>query len=190
MQSKNQSSELDNFFSEIYRLHYGELCDYAMRFIDDRDECEEIVQDIVFKLWQQKELLGTIKSIRAYLYRSVHNRCLNYIKHELHKEKYIDKAWGELKKIELQNFEDVQNRELEEKLHGAINDLPDRCREVFMLSRFDGKKNKEISEQLGISIKAVEANITRALGAIREKLKSYLHIDLLVTITVLFFLNI
>jgi len=157
-----------------------------MRFIDDRDDAEEIVQDIIFKLWQQKELLESIKSLKAYLFRSVHNRCLNFIKHELHKEKYIDKAWGELKKIELENFEDMQNRELEEKLNNAIHALPERCREVFLLSRFEGKKNKEISEQLGISVKAVEANITRALVSVREKLKSYLNVNLLVAISLLF----
>lgn len=177
MQLGTNDREIEKYFEVIYRLHYAELCEYANRFLDQEEDCEEIVQEIIMKLWEQRNTLDAIKSIRAYLYRSVHNRCLNVIKHQAHKDKYVDKSWAELKRIEMQNFEDGQSRELEEKLLTAIGALPDRCREVFMLSRFDGKKNKEIAEQLGISIKAVEANITRALQSIRENLKSYLDVN-------------
>jgi RNA polymerase sigma-70 factor (ECF subfamily) len=182
-QSPNKK-EAEQLFAEIYSKHYSELCIYAVRFLKDEDEAEEIVQEIIFKLWEQREQLENVNSLRSYLYRSVHNRCLNYIKHQLHKNKYQDKAYVEMKKLELESAEDYQQKELEDKVHAAIHSLPDRCKEVFQLSRFEGKKNKEISDHLGISVKAVEANITRALSALRESLDKYLKIELIVILTI------
>jgi len=185
MSQSQKNKETEQLFAEIYRKHYSELCIYAMRFLKDEDESEEIVQEIIFKLWEQREQLETVNSLRSYLYRSVHNRCLNYIKHQLHKDKYSEKAYIEMKKLELESAEDYNNKELEEKVHSAISELPDRCKEVFQLSRFEGKKNKEISEQLGISIKAVEANITRALTSLRGSLDKYLKVELIVLFAVI-----
>lgn len=182
MESQQQETDFDKLFAEIYSKHYNELCIYAQRFLKDNDESEEIVQEIIFKLWEQREQLETVKSLRSYLYRSVHNRCINYIKHLQHKNKYSDKAWIEMKKIELEAAEEYNNKELEEKMNIAIDGLPQRCKEVFQLSRFEGKKNKEISEHLGISVKAVEANITRALTTLRENLNKYLKVEMVIII--------
>jgi len=186
MSQSDNNKETEQIFADIYSKHYSELCIYAMRFLKDEDEAEEIVQEIIFKLWEQREQLEAVNSLRSYLYRSVHNRCLNYIKHQLHKDRYSDKAFIEMKKLELESAEDYNNKELEEKVHSAISELPDRCKEVFQLSRFEGKKNKEISEHLGISVKAVEANITRALSALRESLDKYLKVELIVLLAVFF----
>ena len=186
MSQSDNIKDIEKIFAEIYKNHYSELCIYAMRFLNDEDEAEEIVQEIIFKLWEQREQLESVNSLRSYLYRSVHNRCLNYIKHQMHKNKYSDKAFVEMKKMELEAAEDYHNKELEEKVHSAIADLPDRCKEVFKLSRFEGKKNKEISEHLGISIKAVEANITRALSSLRENLDKYLKIELIILFVIIF----
>lgn len=186
MSQSQKDKETEQIFADIYRKHYSELCIYALRFIKDEDEAEEIVQEIIFKLWEQRDQLDAVNSLRSYLYRSVHNRCLNYIKHQLHKTKYSDKAYLEMKKLELESAEDYNNKELEEKVHTAIGNLPDRCKEVFQLSRFEGKKNKEISEQLGISVKAVEANITRALTSLRESLDKYLKLELVILLTAFF----
>ena len=184
-QSQN-TKESEQIFAEIYRKHYSELCIYALRFLKDEDEAEEIVQEIIFKLWEQREQLESVNSLRSYLYRSVHNRCLNYIKHQIHKNKYSDKAYLEMKKLEMESAEDYNNKELEQRVHAAISELPDRCKEVFQLSRFEGKKNKEISEHLGISVKAVEANITRALTSLRSSLENYLKVELIIFIAVFF----
>ena len=185
LQSPN-IKDTEKLFSEIYKKHYTELCIYAMRFLKDEDEAEEIVQEIIFKLWEQRNQLEEVNSIRSYLYRSVHNRCLNYLKHQIHKNKYSDRAYIEMKKMELESAEEYQNKELEEKVHSAIAELPERCKEVFQLSRFEGKKNKEISDHLGISIKAVEANITRALSSLRESLGAYLHVELIIILAIFF----
>lgn len=164
----------DLIFEEIYSKYYSGLCTYAYNFIPDYDEAEEIVQGIILKLWEQKDNLDVIQSLKSYLYRSVKNTCLNYLKHQKLEEKYKEKAWVELKKIEADFIDPYHNKELEYHITNAIKELPDRCREVFELSRFEGKKNKEISEHLDISTKAVEANITRALSTLRKKVAEYM----------------
>lgn len=167
----------DSIFETIYNQYYKGLCNYAYNFIPDVDEAEEIVQSIILKLWEQKENLEAIQSMKSYLYRSVKNTCLNYIKHQKLENKYKEKAWTDLKQIETEFIDPYHNTELETQINQAINELPERCREVFELSRFEGKKNKEISEHLDISIKAVEANITRALSTLRKKVAEYMQTE-------------
>jgi RNA polymerase sigma-70 factor (ECF subfamily) len=167
--------EWEDYFQSIYTDYYPALCIFAKTFIYDIDESEEIVQGVVLKLWEQKESIKGIQSIKSYLYRAVRNTCLNYIKHQKLENRYRDSAWVELKKVESDFIDPYQNTELEEHLNSAIQELPDRCKEVFEMSRFDGLKNKEISDKLDISIKAVEANITRALSSLRKKIAIYLQ---------------
>ncbi len=169
---KKQSWE--DLFQTIYNDYYSSLCVFAKSFLHDSDEAEEIVQGVILKMWEQKENLSEINSIKSYLYRAVRNTCLNYIKHQKLETKYKDTAWVELKKIEENFIDPYQNKELEEYIQASIEELPSRCKEVFELSRYDGMKNKDISEHLEISVKAVEANITRALSALRKKIGAYL----------------
>lgn len=177
---KNIESHQDweKFFQSIYTQYYPGLCIFAKTFLYDRDEAEEIVQGVILKLWEQKEAISEIQSLKSYLYRAIRNTCLNYIKHQKLESKYRDSAWVELKKIESDFIDPYQNTELEEHISGAIQELPERCKEVFNMSRFEGLKNKEISEKLDISVKAVEANITRALSFLRKKIGSYLQSEL------------
>lgn len=163
------------YFESIYVQYYSSLCVFAKTFVNDNDEAEEIVQGIILKLWEQKESLLEIISLKSYLYRAVRNTCLNYIKHQKIESQYRDSSWIKLKEIESDFIDPYQNTELEEHINEAIAELPERCREVFELSRFDGLKNKEISEKLTISVKAVEANITRALSSLRKKIELYIH---------------
>ncbi len=172
-----QNGNWDAVFETIYSQYYTGLCTYAHSFIPDADEAEEIVQGIILKMWEQKENLENIISLKSYLFRSVKNTCLNYIKHQKLEEKYREKAWVELKKIEADFIDPYHNTELEHHISEAIKELPERCREVFEMSRFEGKKNKEISDYFNISIKAVEANITRALSILRKKVGEYMQTE-------------
>ncbi|MFO7869228.1 MAG: RNA polymerase sigma-70 factor [Bacteroidales bacterium] len=170
-----EEQKWETFFESIYTQYYTDLCVFAQSFVYDRDESEEIVQSIILKLWEHKENAAEIKSLKSYLYRSVRNTCLNYIKHEKIKHQYQDTSWIKLKEIESNFIDPYQKTELEEHITNAISSLPERCREVFEMSRFDGLKNKEISNQLDISVKAVEANITRALSSLRKKCKEFIN---------------
>ena len=169
------NQDWEQYFELIYVHYHASLCVFAKSFVNDIDEAEEIVQNVILKLWEQKESLYKIISLKSYLYRAVRNTCLNYIKHQKIVQQYKDAAWIKLKEIESDFVNPYQNTELEEHINNAIAELPERCREVFELSRFDGLKNKEISAKLSISVKAVEANITRALSSLRKKIEAYTH---------------
>lgn len=169
-----QQNKWDIIFEQIYSDYYLPLCVYAQSFVADADEAEEIVQGIILKMWEQKENLESIQSLKSYLYRSVRNTCLNYIKHKKIEARYKQQAWLELKEIEADFVNPYTNVELKEEIERAVESLPERCRQVFEMSRYEGRKNREISEVLGISIKAVEANITRALQNVRQKLDTYM----------------
>lgn len=178
---------MQKLFQDIYDKYYNGLCVFAARFVRSDEEAEEIVQEVILKLWENKENLHNIASLKSYLYRAVYNRSLNYLNHLSKEIKYRDKAWVELKKKELAATDKILETELETQIAEAVDKLPARCREVFELSRFSGLKNKDIAEQLNISIKAVEANISRALQSLRQSLKEYLPIELII-ITIFFYI--
>jgi len=181
------SGEIEIFFKKIYASYYSDLCHYAMRFLRNTEDSEEIVQGIIHKLWENRDSLHEIQSLKSYLYRAVHNRCLNQIKFNRRTDDFKDSALKELKKIEQDQTEEIYKTDLTEHINNAIELLPDRCREVFTLSRFKGLKNKEIASDLGISIKAVEANISRALVSLRKNLKEFLTIEMIIFTFALFF---
>jgi len=173
---KSSERKWENYFQKLYTKHYAPLCVYATSIVQDDDEAEEMVQSVILKLWEQKESLESIALMKAYLYRAVKNTCLNHLKHKRIAAIYADSAYDELKEMEASHVDPFLTAELQVRINDAIQALPDRCREVFELSRFENKKNKEISEMLDISIKAVEANITRALLTLKKQFSDILHI--------------
>lgn len=161
----------DSFFQSIYKTYYSRLCVFAHSFLQDEDEAEEIVQNVILKLWEQRGKINEIDNMPAYLYRSVRNHCLNAIKHNKISNIYKTEVWNELKDIEIQATGSISEEEEEKQikqLKNAIETLPERCQEVLKMSKFEGLKNKEIAEELNISLKAVEANISRAFSLIRK----------------------
>ncbi len=166
------SNDWNALFKTIYARYYSKLCSFARMFVSNNEEAEEIVQNSILKLWEQRHNIDTIDNLNAYLFRSVKNHCLNAINHKKIEEKYKSQAWTELKMLEIQSLETDTNEGLREiQLKNAIHELPERCKEVLILSKFDGLKNKEIAQKLDISIKAVEASITRAFTLLRKKIK-------------------
>ncbi len=130
------------------------------------------MQDVFFKIWERRELLEITTSLKAYLYRSVHNACLNHIKHQKVKQAYSDFYRENHEEQDDHNPSDQQ--ELEQQVMDAMDALPEKCREVFELSRFEGLKYREIAERLSISEKTVENQMGKAFKILREKLSVYL----------------
>ena len=162
-------AEWNERFQSIYQQYYAKLCIYATSILSNDEESEEIVQNVIYKLWEQREKFNEIENLQPYLYRSVKNLCINIINRQKTEDKYKSEAWIELKNIELHAIEPLEtNQEQENKLHEAIEQLPERCKEVLLLSKFQGMKNKEIAEHLDVSVKAVEASITRAFTLLRK----------------------
>jgi RNA polymerase sigma-70 factor, ECF subfamily len=157
-------------FESLFRSSYVSLVRYARTMIKDHDTAEEIVQDLFFRLWQDKEKLNIESSLNGYLFRSVHNRCLHYIEHARVVERHAEEmSYQQTESIESPS--DILNyKELQEKVARIIERLPERCGKIFTMSRFEGLKYTEIAEKLSVSVKTVEANMGRALKEFRKEL--------------------
>jgi RNA polymerase sigma-70 factor, ECF subfamily len=174
IQSGNESA-----FEMIFKAYYQPLCRYAYSFLEDKEEAEEVVQSAFITVWEKRKSLDIQTSLKSYLYRMVRNSCLNVIKHEKVKQQHVA---HELAVTEV-SYESVSQKvyatELEIKISEAMKALPEQCRLVFQLSRFEELKYQEIADQLKISVKTVENHMGKALKIMREQLKEYLPLFLL-----------
>ena len=161
-------------YEGLFKSHYPELTLYAMRFVQDMENAEAIVQDIFFNLWNKREKLEIKVSLKSYLYRTVKNACLNVLKHQKVEHKYKEHFSRELQIDEMSPDNWMVESELSDKITGAIEKLPPERKKVFVLSRFEELKYREIAEKLDISIKTVENQMGKALKFLREELKDYL----------------
>ncbi len=173
-------SRLDNIrngdakaFEEVFRQHYQSLCRYAISILKKQDESEDIVQQVFVNFWEKREKTIITGSLQSYLFRSVHNYCLNAIKHEKVKTSYQSYNLLFEMQYELTADKILQNSELENKIEMAINELPSECRKIFKMNRIEEMKYKEIAEKLGLSIKTVENQIGKALKHLRISLADY-----------------
>lgn len=161
-------------FDSIYTEHYAALHQYAYTILSDRELAEEMVHQVFLKILEKGGQVNVHTSLKAYLYRAVHNECLNYYKHQKVKQAHIEYAAQDVKGAVESPSGAIQYKELEKQLHAAINELPEQCRTVFQMSRFEELKYAEIALQLGISIKTVENQISKALKRLRIQLVDYL----------------
>lgn len=157
----------------LFRQYYGPLCSHAVRFVYNREVAEDLVAEVFYTFWKKKLHEQITTSFRAYLFTSVRNKSLTYIKWEFDKEKSEeleenDKASSTLEPDEVMEFD-----ELYLHIEKTINLLPPQCQKVFLMSRFEGKSYKEIAEKLNVSGKAVEAHISKALVTLRKALQHY-----------------
>ncbi len=163
-------------FDELFRVYAKPLFYYAAKFVDD-DAAKDIVQDTFEKLWSDPSL-KVHRSLNALLFTMVRNNCLHHLEKQKVRNKYLETSRLALKEEELRFYMEERSslieRDMEQKLSEVLERLPDRCRQIFRMSRFENKKNKEIAEELQISVKAVEKQISRALATIRTEMKDYL----------------
>lgn len=176
MNLKNLILKIKNDDSKAFDLlfydNYEVLCNYAFSIIKDFEASEDIVQDFFVKIWVNRANLTPSKFSKSYIFRSVHNSCLNYIKHQFVKDKYQSVQHISDR---IDDFQDsLEDFELMQQIELAIQKLPDKCRNIFCLSRFEGLKYKEIAARLNISENTVDTQIRRALQFLRDDLKQYL----------------
>lgn len=157
-------------FNKLFNEFYSPLCRFAIGFVIDHDSAEEIVQQVYVNLWSKHEQIDTGKSIRTYLYTSVKNRCLNYLRDQKKFRSYYLDVEAELE-IPVAEKDIISEADLNKQITEALDKLPPKCREIFMLCRFEDMKYKEIAEKLNISQKTVEAQMSKALKIMREELK-------------------
>ena len=160
-------------FDAIFRANYALLVRVAEAMLRERATAEEIAQDVMLELWRRREALDVTESVRGYLLQATRNRTLNALRHkaiERKSEPQVIEGTAHLPPTDAA----AREGEIELALQGAIAELPDRCRQVFELSRVDGLKYAEIARRLGISVKTVEVQMGKALRILRERLKAWL----------------
>lgn len=172
-------------FRYIYDRHYVLLCHFAEQLLNDLPLAEEVVDDVIFYLWEHRTEVEITYSLRAYLIRAVRNRCLNELNSLGNR---IESRVSSLSVAENLEFLDaifVEERtplghlleqELEDELLRRIDELPSECKAVFKKSRFEGKKYEEIAEELHISVNTVKYHIKNALAYLQEKMGTYLKL--------------
>lgn len=165
-------------FSAIFHKYYKPLCDYAYQFVSFED-VEEIVQDIMLWLWQNHDTLFIRTSLHSYLYKAVHLRCLTRIEQNLAKQRMESRYKERIGEIQYLLPEEYQTEELVNRIHQAIDRLPDKFRQAFVMHRFEDCSYKEIAEKLNVSPKTVDYRIQQALKLLREDLREYFPILLL-----------
>ncbi len=162
-------------FEQLFKQYYQRLCTYAAGMLD-ADDAEEVVQQLFLNFWEKRLQLTISVSLKSYLYRAVHNACLNKIKQAKVRQLYAEEHIKTTAPGYEHTSQSLFKTELENQIHKAINTLPEQCRLVFKLSRFEEMKYAEIAEHLGISIKTVENHMGKALRIMREQLKEYLPV--------------
>jgi RNA polymerase sigma-70 factor, ECF subfamily len=170
----------EKIYELIFRQYYNQIVAFGYNFVDDKYIAENIAQESFINLWLNRKKVGQPAGIKSFLYTSAKSRCLNHLRDKKRRSQHIIQI-TDLREIDLNvkildsfDFSGYDFIELEALIKGAIEELPERCKEVYSKSRFEGKKNSEIAEELNISIQAVEANITRAIKKLRINLSDYL----------------
>ena len=158
-------------FSRLFDGYYASLCFFAAKYLGDMDLSRSLVQQVFFDLWVKREKIDVKLSVKSYLYRSVKNRCIDYLR----KNKSNSEISDSVEKLSQTPFRDLaEEAELNDRINKSINQLPEKCREVFLLCRFEGLKYAEIAQKLNISVKTVEMQMGIALKKLRESLSDFL----------------
>ncbi|SCY52039.1 RNA polymerase sigma-70 factor, ECF subfamily [Flavobacterium anhuiense] len=190
--NKNVRFELDLFhsfkegdetaFKFFYDKYFKRIQSFSIQFIYDQDEAENLAQEALLHLWQSRENVESLNGIQAFLFTYAKSKCLNLIRHNKVKNKFKNDLLNHKERelnIEVLNsiqFDPLELTELERIIHESISYLPPKTREVFIKKRFENKKNAEIAEELGVSLKAVEAHMTKALKILKTRLSDYLFL--------------
>lgn len=186
MQSSNDRIILDRKkFEELFREHFVHLCNFAGQYVSDHDAAKDITQKVFINLWENRDKIDVRQSVISYLFTSVKNRSLNYLRdHKKYRSRILDLDCSD---VELSIPEEsMEMEDLRRRIRATLDLLPEKCRVVFEMSRYEDKKYREIAEELNISQKTVEAHMSKAIKSLREQLKEYIHLLWIVTIIDIF----
>ena len=175
-------------FEHIFKSLYNQLVGFCTQFVSNREDAKGIAQEAFVNLWLNRNKLEKPTGVSAFLYTGARSACLKHIRHKNVVKKYTESRLNEIEReiqfesLDNLDFDSLEYVELNELIQQSIKSLPDKCRMVFEKKRFEGKTNKEIAEEMGITVKSVEANMTRALKALKKGLAEYLPLFLIITI--------
>ncbi len=173
---------LQDNFDKIYLAYFYRLHRFAKEYVLSDEDAENIVQDVFLMLWEKRHIVEVQISLTAYLFSLVKNKCIDYLRHKNVSQEFKEELNYKLSSLEEINQAFRSDEEIEKFVTDAINKLPERCRVIFIKSRIEGKKYKEIAEELNISVNTVENQMSIALKKLRVELKDYLPLLLFLTI--------
>lgn len=182
--SENSINRLDEVtFEKLFRSHFKGLTWFAVRYVKDVETAKEIVQDVFINLWEKRNTIDPARPVKSYLASSVYNKSLNYIRDNKKFDRDVLSFENLYPEAPYEQTDKLITAELDGKIKEAINELPEKCREIFVMSRFQNLKYQEIADKLKISVKTVEAQMSKALQHMREKLTEFLTILIIIILS-------
>lgn len=171
---EDEHREVNLSYDDLFLCMYPALCTFADKFIQNRSASEDVVQDVFMKLWECFDNFNSEIAVKAFLYRSVRHTCINYIKHEKVKKRYVKDPANDLE-IDQIFFSKLIENETHRVINEALNELPEKCKKIFILS-LNGLKNREIAEDLDLSINTIKTQKLIAQKKLREKLQTLVKV--------------
>jgi len=165
----------DKFMEHLFRTYYAPLCKTVYNITHETEAAEDIVQDVFLKVWRRRDQLDLCQSIKSYLFRSSVNTALNYLEKSRRNTAMEESDHDNIRFSSNSTEETLRQQEVSQRISQAVDALPPKCRTVFALSRYEELSYAEISEQLDISIKAVEKHMSKALKLMRNYLQSFIN---------------
>lgn len=171
-------------FEDIYQAYYPKLVRFSREYVGSTVDAENVVQDVFIVLWEHRDGLDELRNVNAYLFRLVKNKCIDFLRHKIRvSDKHcsiqdVEEKEVQLKLYSMERFDEnlLSDEVIEELIKKAIDSLPEKCREIFMLSRIEGMKYQEIADQLNLSTNTVSNQISIALKKLKVELKDYLPV--------------
>ena len=162
-------------FEKVFKTYFKNLHAYAFNILESPILAGEVVQQVFYKIWEKKGNLNIHTSMKAYLYKSVYNECMLQMKKKKNKDAYLSHILKQdYNKLAQGASEKIETTELEIRLQKALNELPEQCRTIFQMNRFEGLKYQEIASQMGLSLKTIESHMGKALKRLRLSLSEFL----------------
>ena len=175
-------------FEDIYLSYFSKMKYFAKEYVISEEDAENIVQDVFVELWENKEMLNMHMNLIAYLFTTIKNKCLNHLRHKLVVQETANKLQEEYTislRMNLDSLEAFDNnlfsdQDIEKIISRALDTLSEKCRTIFIMSKIEGKKQKEIAQELNISINTIETQMGIAYKKLRIELKDYFPILLFI----------
>lgn len=161
-------------YKHLFELYYPALSAFAFKYLKDIDSSREIVQDLFVNIYEKRESIEVKDSLKAYLFRSTRNKCLNALRQKKTKREYHELITRNMESVADLN-DQIMQVELENEIFRVVESLPPKCKDIFIMSRVSGRTNSQIADELEISIRTVETQISKTLREIRKQLGNYLN---------------
>ena len=168
-------------YDYLFQYYYSGLVVFAQKYIPEKVLAEDIVQEFFIKLWTNRANFHIETTLKSYFFTSIKNRCIDHIRHEIVKGKAKEHLLANAQ-LHANERDYLIESELMEQINLAIGKLPEVCREIFILNRFEGMKPSEIAKKRGISVRTVETHIGKALKILRKELSGYLPASIVMII--------